>query len=107
MKTKEELYADLAYCYVLNSRVRNRTENMLPGFICSLVICLISIPLNTLVALRSYYEGEYLFTGVNIGVAIFCFILLIISIVAIIDCKKQLKKCDDIDKELEELEDSL
>ena len=103
-KTKEELQAEIAYCYLLNERVRRQTKEHLLGFIYALVLCCLFIVVCVIGSIKFINENSYIPAGVMIGCSIFSLIPIGLCIYFIVSCSKELKKCNKIDALLEEKE---
>ena len=105
--TREEYQKEIAYCYILNDRIRHRYQNNLGGFIWASILCTLFIPLSVLLGFKIAAVSQPLALGCAIGFGIAASILLGISIFFIVDCKKELKKCDEMDLTLAAEEEKL
>lgn len=105
--TREECQKEIAYCYILNDRIRQRHQNTLSGFIATLITCTISIFVCVFMLLKFIEAKTYLAVGIEIGILGAMVLLIGASIFFIIDCKKELKKCDEMDLTLAAQEEKL
>ena len=105
--TREEYKKEIAYCYILNDRIRHRYQDTLLGFIWASILCTLFIPLSVFIGFRIFAVSQPLALGFAIGFGIVSFILLGASIFFIVDCRKELKKCDEMDLTLAAEEEKL
>ena len=102
---KKKILADIAYCRILNDKLRKDFTNYLSGFITAFIICCVCLALSPLLIINAL---DYpLIVGFYIGLDIFAISMCVLCIYKIVLCAKELKKCDEMDELLDKKEEEL
>ena len=100
--TRQEYKEEIIYCFGLNEKLRRENKIQAKAFLTVLILGALLIPICTVGAIFSYISSSFTIEGIYLGLGIFGIFCLGFGIWGLIDSKKELKKCDEMDESLNE-----